>query len=101
MTNFWHPFANMSQVAEHRVAMRRGSGVYLYDAAGKRYLDATSALWFCNVGHGRRELADAAAAQMRELASFSTFGEMTNEHAEELAKTVCEWSPMGSDGAAF
>ena len=101
MTNFWHPFADMSRVANHCVEMRRGAGVHLWDEAGNRYLDATSALWYCNVGHGRQELAEAGARQMRELASYSAFGEFANEHAEELAKAVCEWSLMGPDGAAF
>lgn len=101
MTNFWHPFADMSLVAGDTTRMVRGEGAFLWDDAGKRYLDATSALWFCNVGHGRQEIAEAAARQMRELASYSCFGEMTNDAAEELATVVCEMSPMGSDGAAF
>ena len=44
----------------------RGEGVWLFDADGNRYLDATASLWYCNVGHGRAEIADAVAAQMRD-----------------------------------
>lgn len=76
--HFWHPFAAMSQVAGHELVLARGQGAWLSDEAGRRYLDAAGGLWFCNVGHGRAELADAAAAQMRELAAYSTFGGYTN-----------------------
>ena len=41
--------------------------------SGRPYLDAIASLWYCNVGHGRAELADAAAAQMRQLAGYQTF----------------------------
>src|SRR5262249_12583720 len=101
MTSFWHPYADMSAVSRHTVQMRRGSGAYLWDDEGRRYLDGTSALWFCNVGHGRKELARAAARQMEELAAYSTFGEMTNDAAEELATQVCRMSGLGHDAAAF
>src|SRR5262245_5236952 len=101
MTNFWHPFADMSKVSRESIAMRRGEGAYLWDDQDRRYLDGTSSLWYCNVGYGRREIADAVAAQMRELAAFSTFGEYTNAATEALAAKVCAMSPMGERGAAF
>ena len=46
----------------------RGEGSYVYDDAGRRYLDGLAALFCVNVGHGREELAEAAAAQARQLA---------------------------------
>jgi putrescine aminotransferase len=101
MTNLWHPFADMSKVSKSTVNIVRGEGVYLWDDASNRYIDSSSALWFCNVGHGRRELADAAAKQMATLAHYSTFGEMTNEPAERLAERVCAMSPLGADSAAM
>jgi putrescine---pyruvate transaminase len=101
MVNLWHPFANMAQVSKEVVTMVRGEGVYLWDDSGNRYLDGSSALWFCNIGHGRRELADAAATQMATLAHYSTFGEMTNDPAERLAAKVCAMSPMGTGAAAM
>ena len=45
----------------------RGEGPYVYDEHGKRYLDGLSALFCVNAGHGRAELGEAAAAQVREL----------------------------------
>ena len=50
----------------------------MWDEGGNRYLDATASLWCVNVGHGRTEIVDAAAAQMRELASYSAFGAFAN-----------------------
>ena len=84
-THLWHPFADMTQVAGHELVLERGAGVWLWDTKGRRYIDATAGLWFCNVGHGRTELADAAADQMRRLAAHSTFGDLANEPALNLA----------------
>jgi len=96
-TAYWHPFANMGAVRGHALSIVRGEGALVWDDEGREYVDATGALWFCNVGHGRAELAEAAAAQMRELASYHTFGAFTNPRAEELAQRVAALAP--TDGA--
>jgi adenosylmethionine-8-amino-7-oxononanoate aminotransferase len=93
-TVFWHPFANMARVREHAVTIVRGAGAVVWDDGGREYVDATGGLWFCNVGHGRAELAEAAARQMRELASYHTFGPFTNRPAEELARRIATLSPV-------
>ena len=68
MTTFWHPFADMAAVeAGGDVSIVRGRGSHIWDAAGNRYLDATAGLWFCNVGHGRAEIADVAEPQAGEI----------------------------------
>ena len=93
-TTFWHPFANMSAVRERALTIVRGEGALVWDDTGREYVDVTAALWFCNIGHGRAELADAAARQMRELASYHTFGPFTNPAAEELAQRVATLAPL-------
>ena len=93
-TTFWHPFANMSAVRERALTIVRGDGALVWDDSGREYVDATAALWFCNIGHGRTELADAAARQMRELAAYHTFGPFTNPPAEELARRVAGLAPL-------
>ncbi|MFL6068176.1 MAG: aspartate aminotransferase family protein [Gaiellaceae bacterium] len=93
-TAFWHPFANMSAVRERALTIVRGDGALVWDDTGREYVDVTAALWFCNIGHGRGELADAAARQMRELASYHTFGPFTNAPAEELAQRVAALAPL-------
>ena len=69
----WNSFANMASYASRALTIVRGEGATVFDAAGRPYLDALASLWYCNVGHGRAELADAAAAQMRQLAGYQTF----------------------------
>jgi putrescine aminotransferase len=63
----------------------RGRGAVVEDLNGKQYLDGLSGLWNVNVGHGRAELADAAARQMKELAYFSAYSGSTNIPAIQLA----------------
>ena len=96
----WHPFADMARVPGHELVLVRGEGAWLEDDRGRRYLDATASLWYCNVGYGRAELADAAAAQMRELAAYSTFGAYANRPALELADRLAEIAPV-DDAAVF
>ena len=96
----WHPFADMARVAGRELVLVRGEGAWLEDDRGRRYLDGAAGLWYCNVGHGRAELADVAAAQMRDLAAFSTFGAYANRPALELADRLAEIAPM-DDAAVF
>jgi adenosylmethionine-8-amino-7-oxononanoate aminotransferase len=69
-----------------------GEGCYVYDADGKRYLDGLSALYCVNVGHGRPELADAAAAQLRELDFFTNWS-YAHPRAIELAARIAQLAP--------
>jgi putrescine---pyruvate transaminase len=92
---YWHPFSDMAAVdATGPLVITEGEGAYVTDEAGRRYLDATAGLWFCNVGHGRAELADAAAVQMRRLAAYSTFGDLATRPTLELAERLAELAPV-------
>ena len=94
MGSFWHSFADMAALeAGGELVVDRGEGVYIWDEDGRRYLDATAGLWYCNVGYGRGEIADAAAAQLRKLSAYSTFGDLSNRPAIELAERVAAVSP--------
>src|SRR5881392_1687256 len=69
--HLWMHFTRMSAYADHEVPIiTRGEGCYVYDEHGNRYLDGLSALFCVNAGHGRRELAEAAARQAKELAFY-------------------------------
>ncbi len=95
MPSFWHPFADMAAVEQGgELTLVRGDGVHVWDDTGRRYLDATASLWYCNVGWGRREIAEAVAAQMLDLPAYSTFGDMTNRPASELAERVAALAPV-------
>ncbi len=100
-TRFWHPFSDMTQVAGHEVVLDRAEGVWLWDRSGRRFYDATASLWYCNVGHGRAELAEAAATQIRRLDSYSSFGSYANEPVLQLAERVCTLAPIPEAVAFF
>ena len=57
---------------EHReqgsLNIAAGDGAYIYDTAGRRYLDAVGGMWCTNIGLGREEMAEAIADQVRQLA---------------------------------
>src|SRR5215472_2016968 len=93
-TAMWNPFAAMTSVAGHAVTIVRGEGSTVYDSDGRAYLDALASLWYCNVGYGRTELAEAAAAQMRQLAGFQTFEYYSNPPAEALCRRIVDLAPM-------
>jgi adenosylmethionine-8-amino-7-oxononanoate aminotransferase len=63
----------------------KGEGAFVFDSDGQRYIDGLSALWNVHIGHGRAELAAAAAAQMETLGYFSAYTGSTNLPAIELA----------------
>ena len=93
-TRLWHPFADMHAVRGAELVIARGQGVHVWDEDGNRYLDATASLWCVNVGHGRSEIVDAAAGQMRELASYSAFGAFASRPALDLAERLCALAPQ-------
>ncbi len=90
----WNPFANMATLPGHAVSIVGGKGSTVFDDTGRAYLDAIASLWYCNVGYGRTELAEAAVAQMRELSAFQTFEFFTNPAAEALCRRVADLAPL-------
>ncbi|MGC4994073.1 aspartate aminotransferase family protein [Nocardia salmonicida] len=95
MNALWHGFADMGAVnRDGAFVVARGEGAYVFDTAGKRYLDATAGLWFANVGHGRGEIADAVADQLRTIAHYSNFGDPTEAPTQELAEKLASIAPV-------
>lgn len=94
-TSFWHPFANMGALSRSgAVTIVRGERSTVWDDRGAAYLDAMASLWYCNVGHGRGEIADAAADQIRALAAYQTFERYTSPAVEALTAKIAAISPM-------
>lgn len=93
-TRLWHPFADMAAVRSSEIVFDRGEGIYVWDDEGNRYIDASASLWYTNVGHGRREIADAVHAQIMKLEAFSVFGDNATPPALELAELLASKSPM-------
>jgi adenosylmethionine-8-amino-7-oxononanoate aminotransferase len=79
----------------------RGEGSYYWDAEGRRYLDALGGIQLCEVGHGRRELAEVAAHQMRELEYSPMFWNFGNEPAAQLARRLVDLAPDGIEYVFF
>ena len=94
-----HPF--LPGAVPHRVVMSRGLGCHLWDRDGTRYLDASGGLWIGQVGHGRDELAAAAAKQIRELEYSTCFGNLTHERVIELATRLVALAPPGLERVFF
>ena len=98
---FWHGFANMANIdSADELVIVRGEGCEVFDRDGRGYLDATAALWFCNVGYGRQSIVEAVEQQMRKLPAYSTFGLYANEPALELSERISHLAPL-PDGKVF
>ncbi len=89
---FLRPFAAPS--GEPKLTIVRGEGARVWDDRGRSYVDGLAALWYCQVGHGRAEIADAVARQLRTLAGFHCFDPYTNEPAERFAAALQARAPM-------
>ena len=89
-----HPFSH------HRELRREGARVivraeknHVWDSDGHRILDGMAGLWCVNVGYGREELVEAAAAQMRELPYYNAFFKTTCEPTARLAERIAGLTP--------
>ena len=70
----------------------RGEGCYVWDDHGKKYLDALSALFCVNIGHGRHDVAQAGADQARELGFFTNWS-YAHPPAIQLAARIAALAP--------
>jgi acetylornithine aminotransferase len=94
--------ALMPTYARLPVTFAKGEGALLWDTAGKQYLDALSGISVCNVGHARREVADAICAQANTLLHTSNLYEI--EHQSALGEKLCQLAGLdkvffGNSGA--
>ncbi|WP_083449638.1 aspartate aminotransferase family protein [Actinoplanes rectilineatus] len=91
--HLWMHFTRLSAYQDAPVpVITRGDGCYVWDSAGRRYLDGLSALFVVQTGHGRQELAEAAAKQAGELAYFPIWS-YAHPKAIELAGRLADMAP--------
>jgi adenosylmethionine-8-amino-7-oxononanoate aminotransferase len=92
--HLWMHFARLGafQAGAPVPVIVRGEGCYVWDADGNRYLDGLSALFCCNIGHGRTDVAQAGADQAAEL-DFFTVWSYAHPRAIELAAKLAELAP--------
>ncbi len=92
--HLWMHFSRMGGYDdEHQIPIiTRGEGAYVWDDKGNRYLDGLSGLFCVNAGHGRTELAEAAARQYEEL-DFFVIWSYAHPRAIELASKLASLTP--------
>lgn len=81
------------------IVFTKGKGMYLYDQAGKKYLDFSGQFSACTLGHGNEELIQALRDQMEKLVSVTSC--FATEERAELAEKMVEISPDGLDYVMF
>lgn len=89
---FLHPFAKPTK--DNFIKLVRGQGALVWDDKGNELVDGMASLWYCAVGHGRKEIADAVAKQIETLEAYSTFDPFTSEPVEQLAAKLVSLCPM-------
>lgn len=89
-----HPFTDHGALrSEGARVIVKGEGVWLTDSDGNRIMDGMAGLWNVQIGHGRQEIAEAVAAQMRELSYYNTFFKTTHPPVIELSQKIAELAP--------
>ena len=97
-----HPLTDHSQLPGlGPLVIARGEGCELVTEGGDRLIDGMAGLWTVNLGHGREDLIEAAARQMRELPYAATFGGVSSPAAVELATKIADLAPPGMSGVFF
>ncbi|MCE8023566.1 aminotransferase [Billgrantia aerodenitrificans] len=92
--HFIHPFTDYSLFHEKGCDLITDSnGIYVADIHGNRFIDGIAGLWCVNVGHGRAEIGQAMAEQATRMAYFSTFNNLSNAPAAELAAKLAALAP--------
>ena len=100
--HLWMHFSRMGGYdSEHEIPIiSRGEGAYVYDQHGHKLLDGLSALFCCNVGHGRADYGEAALEQVKEL-DFYTNWSYAHPRAIELAARIADLAPGGLNRVFF
>lgn len=92
-TAFLHPFTRPAATSADFITIERGQGAVVWDDAGTPRIDMMGGLWYCNVGYGRGEIADAVAEQLRSLGAYHAFERFTPPVAEQLAGRISALAP--------
>lgn len=92
--HFIHPYTDFSTFStEGSQIIEEAHGVHVVDSHGRKYLDGIAGLWCVNVGHGRGEMAEAIARQVKKMSYYNPFGPTSNEPAAQLAGRLASMSP--------
>jgi len=97
-----HPYTNLAALPQQgSLILERGDGVFVYDVDGRPYIEGMAGLWCNALGHGREELVEAAAEQMRKLPFAHLFTAKSHDPAIALAEKLKELAPCNAAKAFF
>jgi L-2,4-diaminobutyrate transaminase len=102
--NFFHPSTHLGQFARGEApnrVIKGGQGCHIEDRDGNRFLDAFAGLYCVNVGYGRQEIAEAIAAQARDLAYYHAYVGHGTEASITLSKMIMDRAPKGMSKVYF
>ncbi len=97
---WWQPFTNVRAFRETPRMFTRARGSFLYTDDGRDILDITAGLWCCNIGHGRREIADAVQRQLLEMDYAPPF-QFGTTPAFEFAERIARHTPADMNRVFF
>jgi 4-aminobutyrate--pyruvate transaminase len=97
-----HPVTNLlSHRGTGPLVLERAEGIYVYDSAGKRYIEGLAGLWCTGLGYGNKELVETAREQMSRLSFTHLFGGRSHEPAIALAEKIKAISPVPASKVFF
>jgi 4-aminobutyrate--pyruvate transaminase len=97
-----HSYTNARALEQDgALVIERGEGIYVYDNAGKRYIEGMAGLWSVGVGFGESRLVEAATRQMAKLPYYHTFAARTHGPSVELAEKLIGMAPVPMSKAYF
>ena len=90
-----HPYTNLkAHESTGPLVIRKGRGIYVYDDAGKEYIEGLASLWYTSLGFSEERLIQAAMRQMHELPTYHVFASKSHEPAVELAERLLAIAPV-------
>lgn len=97
-----HPYTNYPALEAHGpLVLARGRGVYVWDAAGKPYIEGMAGLWSTALGYGNEEMAETARQQISTLSYAHLFAAKSHDSAIALAEKIKELSPAPASHVFF
>jgi adenosylmethionine-8-amino-7-oxononanoate aminotransferase len=102
LASFLHGFSHLGTLQESGpLVVERGEGIYVFDGAGRRYIEGNSGLWNIVAGFNNQELVDAAIAQLRRFPAYHTFFCRNTHPSILLAERLLEIAPVPMSKAYF
>lgn len=97
-----HPFTDLAVMeAAERTVIASAKGNYVYGEDGRKFLDGLGGMWCVNIGHGRDEMAEAIAEQVRRLDYYSPFDDLTSAPMATLAEELARRAPGSLNRVLF